>query len=135
MDCDYSRGSSPQPYPQYYTFQLLASSNYLGLSAGGYMAPTVTPPNGGGGIVVTAFYVLGNAAQDAIMITNPTAINYTNIPLTLSALGFTSPQATLYQIENGAYINASSLPLTTAGSNYSATISIPPYSVMGISIK
>ena len=132
MDCSYSRGSTPQPYPQYYTFQLLASSNYLGLSEGGYMAPTVTPPNGGGGIVVTAFY---NASQDAIMITNPTANNYTNIPLTLSALGFTSPQGTLYQIMNGASINASSLPLTPVGSTYSATISIPPYSVMGISIK
>jgi hypothetical protein len=132
MDCEYSRGSAPQPYPQYYMYQLLAASNYLGLSAGGYLAPTITPPTGGGGPVILAFY---NATQDAIMITNPTSASYSQLPVTLLNTGLTSPQATLYQIENGTSIVASSLSLTPSGSGYTTTVTIPPYSVMGISLK
>ena len=35
MDCN---ASSMEPYPQYYAYQLLASSSYLGLEEGGRMA-------------------------------------------------------------------------------------------------
>ncbi|MGI8771797.1 MAG: choice-of-anchor D domain-containing protein [Acidobacteriaceae bacterium] len=131
-DCLYSAGSTPQPYPQFYTYDLLSSNDYLGLVNGGYMAASISPPTGGGGPVATAFYT---ASQDAIMVTNPTSVDYGQVPVTLKNVGFGTPQATLYQIVNGASINSSSLALTAQGSNYSATISLPPYSVQAISLK
>ena len=68
-DCLYSAGATPVPYPQYYAYDLLASPSYLGLSAGGHMAKTIsTPTGGGGGLATTAFYT---ASQDAVVIINP----------------------------------------------------------------
>ena len=131
LDCLYSPNSVAQPYPQYYTYQLLSSRPYLGLVDGGYMAKTVAPPVGGGGLAVTAFYT---ASKNAILITNPTAAHYAQIPVSLQNLGFGAPKATLYQIVNGALINSTSLALTPQTSGYTVTIDIPPYSVQGIAI-
>ncbi len=132
MDCQYSIGATGQTYPQYYTFQLLASTNYLGLQKGGYLAPSVTPPAGGGGLVVSAFY---NDSQDAILITNPTGTDYAQVQVSLQNTGYSAPQATLYQIVNGSSINSSSLALTPQGSNFTANIAVPRYSVQAISLK
>jgi hypothetical protein len=132
MDCSYSAQSTPQPYPQYYTYQLLSSSSYLDLVDGGYMAASISPPTGGGGLVVTAFY---NASQNAILIVNPTATPYSQLQVNLQNTGFSTAQATLYQIVNGASINSSALTLTPQGSNYSTNVDIPPYSVQAISLK
>lgn len=131
-DCLYSSGATPEPYPQYYAFQLIGSNQYLGLMGGGFMAKSVSPLASGGGMVATAFY---NSTQDAIVITNPTAIAYTQIPVSLQNVGFTSPTATLYQIVNGATINSFSLSLTQQGSGYTTMIDVPAYSVQGISVK
>ncbi len=132
MDCQYSNGSTPQPYPQYFTYQLLSSSKYLGLSAGGFMAKSVTPNSTGGGPVVTAFY---NASQDAILITNPTATNYGPVAVVARNAGLNAPEATLYTIVNGASINSSSIALTQSGSDLQATVDVPPYSVQAISLR
>ncbi len=132
MDCLYSAGATPTPYPQFYAFQLIAGSGYLGLSGGGYMAKTVTPPAGGGGIAATAFYT---PTLDAIVITNPTATSYSNITVSFQNAGFPAAQGTLYQIVNGAMINSSSVSLTSQGAGYTTTISIPPYSVQAVSVK
>jgi hypothetical protein len=132
MDCLYSAGATAAPYPQYFTYLLLASPQYLGLVNGGYMAASVNPPAGSGGIAVTAFYDSGN---DAILVVNPTAINYAQVQVTANNTGLSSPQATLYQIANGASINASSLSLTQGANGVSASIAVPPYSVQAISLK
>ena len=132
MDCQYSSGDTPVAYPQYYAYQLIAGSTYLNLSSGGYMAKSVTPPSGGGGLIMTAFYT---ASQDAMLIVNPTATSYSAIPLSFQNTGFASPNATLYQIVNGSMINSSSVALTAAGSGYTTTISIPAYSVQAVSLK
>ena len=137
MDCQYDPGGFAAPYPQYYAYQLIGAHPYLDLDSGGYMAASVSPGDGGGGPVVTAFYT---PSQDSILIVNPTSISYTHIPITVENAGFSLPAATLYQLgspvpESGVAIHATSLGLTQSGTAYTATISIPPYSVMGISIK
>ena len=124
--------STPQPYPQYYTYQLLASNTYLGLMNGGYLASSVQPGTAAGGPVVTAFY---DATQDAILITNPTSTDYGAVPVTLNNVGFGSPAATLYQIVNGASINSSSLSLSAQGSGFTTTVNLTPYSVQAISLR
>jgi Abnormal spindle-like microcephaly-assoc'd, ASPM-SPD-2-Hydin len=132
MDCQYSQGSTPVPYPQYYAYQLMGSSHYLDMNSGGYMAASVAPPANAGGIILTAFYT---TSQDSVLIVNPTAQDYSNITVTLQNVGLSSPQAVLYQIVNGNQITSSSLQLTPSGTNYTATISVPAYTVMAIAVQ
>jgi hypothetical protein len=132
QDCGYQPGSTPQPYPQYYTYQLLGSTDHLGLVNGGFMASSVQPPTGGGGPVVSAFY---DTTQDAILITNPTATDFGTVPVTFDNVGFNSTSATLYQIVNGGSITSSSLPLSAQGSGFTTTVNLPPYSVQAISLR
>ena len=54
MDCLYSVDATPVPYPQYFAYDLIASPEYLGLVAGGYMAKSISTPTGGGGLATTA---------------------------------------------------------------------------------
>jgi hypothetical protein len=132
MDCLYSTGATPVPYPQYYPYQLISSSEYLGLSSGGYMAKSLSTPTGGGGLATTAFYTL---TQDAIVITNPTPTSYSQISVTFANPGFSTTQGTLYTVENGAQINSSPISFSTQGTSLTTTIEVPPYSVQAISLK
>ena len=135
MDCafSYSAGSTAQPYPEYFLYQLYFSPNYLGLESGGHLARSITPGNTGGGLVVTAFY---NAAQDAIVIINPTPATYSQVTVAVTNSGYGSGAATLYEIMNGRSISSSSLSLTSqGGTSYTANIAVGPYSVQAISIR
>ncbi|MGA3131278.1 MAG: choice-of-anchor D domain-containing protein [Terracidiphilus sp.] len=133
MDCTYPAGSVPQPYPQYFAYQLFGSTNYLGLSDGGYMAADMTPPRLNNGLVVTAFF---NSTLDAIVLINPSQYTYTNMTVYVSNPGFTSPQATFYQIVGGSSIQTSTLSVqSVGGTNYATTVNIGPYSVQAISVN
>jgi hypothetical protein len=131
MDCQYTTNSSPVPYPQYYAYELMGSPNYLGMNSGGYMAASVSPGFAAGGIETMAFYT---SKQDSILIVNPTSTAYSSITLTIANSGFSSPSANLYEVANGNSISSSSLTLSPSGSNYTVTISVPAYTVAGISI-
>jgi hypothetical protein len=131
MDCSLSSTAAPVPYPQYYAYELMASPQYLGINSGGYMAASVSPAAGGAGLVATAFYT---SKQDSILIVNPTGSTYSE---TVSAynLGISSPVAYLYEVVQGRSISRATLALTKTGTAYNATISVPPYTVLGIAIK
>lgn len=131
-DCLYLANSTPQAYPQYYAYQLIAGTKYLGLANGGHMAASVSPGNAGGGLVVSAFF---NATQDSILIINPTAQSYPSLAVSAVNTGYTSGGGTLYQIVNGQQIRSSSVALTRSGTSVSARIAVPAYSVQAISIK
>ena len=132
LDCLYSAGAMPVPYPQYYTYQLLASSSYLGLSGGGYVAKSLSTPTGGGGLATTAFYT---STQDAVVITNPTSTAYPHISVTFANPGFASSQGTLYSVVNGAAIQSSGISFSAQGTSLTTTIDVPAYSVQAISLK
>ncbi|MFZ0746664.1 MAG: hypothetical protein WAM85_19810, partial [Terracidiphilus sp.] len=100
--------------------------------AGGYMAKSLTPPTGGGGLATTAFYT---PTQDGIIITNPTSTAYPQISVTFANPGFSSNQGTLYSIANGAQIKSTAISFATQGTSLSTTIDVPPYSVQAISLK
>jgi len=131
MDCLYSVGAVPVPYPQYFAYDLIASPQYLGLSAGGYMAKSISTPTGGGGLATTAFYT---ANKDAIVITNPTPASYAQITVTFANSGLTGTQGVLYQIVNGSQINTTPVSFSVQGTNLVTTISVPPYSVQAVSL-
>jgi len=131
MDCTLLPKSTNVPYPQYYVYQLMASQDYLGMNSGGYMAASISPVASGAGLVITAFYT---AKQDSILIVNPTGKTYSEI-VSAQNTGISSPAATLYQVVNGHSISSTPLALTQSGTDYNATVSIPPYAVLGISIR
>jgi len=133
MDCNYPQGSTPQPYPQYFFYQLMGSNSYLGLRDGGHMAKSISPPTLGNGLVVTAF---STSALDAIVLINPTNSTYSNMPINAVNTGLTSPSGTLYRIVNGQSIQSSSVSLQSqGGTSYSTTVTIPPHTVMAIALK
>src|SRR5579884_179817 len=132
MDCQYTTNSTPQPYPQYYAYQLMASPGYLDINSGGYMAASISPPSGGGGIVTTAFYTPN---QDSLLIVNPTATDYSSITINLQNTGYGSPHAVLYQIVGGQQITSQTLALTQSNGTYTANIHVPPYTVLGIAVQ
>jgi hypothetical protein len=132
MDCLYSTGATPVPYPQYYAFQLLSSNEYLGLSGGGYMAKSLTTPTGGGGLATTAFYT---ATQDAIVITNPTSTPYSQISVTFANPGLGNSEGMLFRIVDGEEIDSSPISFSTQGTNLTTTIAVPAYSVQAISLQ
>lgn len=132
MDCAYPDGSVPQPYPQYYAYQLFGATNYLDLESGGYMAKSISPGTDGNGLVVTAFYTKN---LDAIVIINPNQNTLTNVPVNLNNTGLTSAQGTLYLIVNGQSIQSSPITLQPqTGTSYTTTVTIGPYSVQAIAI-
>jgi len=65
---------------------------------------------------------------------NPTGKTYSEI-VSAQNTGISSPAATLYQVVNGHSISSTPLALTQSGTAYNATVSIPPYTVLGISIR
>jgi hypothetical protein len=133
MDCYYPYGSTPQPYPSYFLYQLFGAGNYLGLENGGHMAASVSPPEQGNGLVVTAFFT---SNLDSIVLVNSTPDTLTNVPITLANTGFTGASATLYRIVNGNSIQSSALPLASqAGSSYSTEVTLAPNSVEAIAIR
>ena len=132
MDCLYSAGATPVPYPQYYAYQLFGASDYLGLAGGGYMAKSISTPTGGGGLATTAFFT---STQDSVVIINPTSTSYPQISVTLANPGFSDTQGTLYQIQNGSEITSTPIAFTSQGASRTATIDVPPYSVQAIAFK
>jgi hypothetical protein len=133
MDCSYPTGSTPQPYPQLFAYQLFGSPSYLGLQNGAYMAASMSPPRLSNGLVVTAFFTPN---VDAIVLINPSQYTYTGMPVNIANSGLTSPVGTLYQIVNGQSIQSSSVSLQSqGGTSYSTTVTIGPYSVQAISLQ
>jgi Glycosyl hydrolases family 39 len=130
MDCSHNSGA-PVPYPQYYAYQLMASSSYLGMNDGGDMATSVSTLPAGRGLVATAFYT---SKQDSILIANPTASTFSEI-VRIENAGLSSPSAKLYQVVNGKSISSTSLKLTASGSAYTAAITVPPNTVLGIALR
>ena len=132
MDCSYPTGSTPQPYPQLFAYQLFGSPSYLGLQNGAYMAASMSPPRLSNGVVVTAFFTPG---LDAVVLINPSQYTYTDMPVNINNSGLTSPVGTLYKIVNGQSIQSSTVSLQSkGGTSYSTTVTMAPYSVQAISL-
>ncbi len=135
MDCATPSGVAVLPYPQYYTYELLAHPFYLNLNAGGRMPASVSPLPSTTGLVVTGFWT---STSDAIVIVNPTnaAINAT---VTAKNTGTTKTGVTKYMINAASYASSNKIPASTVtftvisgGMQY--TTSIPAYSVVAFKL-
>jgi hypothetical protein len=130
MDC---ATFSWQPYPQFYTLKLIASGGYLGMKDGGRMAKSVSPLTTTQlGLSATAFYT---ASRNSILIINPSEMSYSQVQVLAKNPGFNTAKANLYVLnESNPQIASRTLALTLVSGGYTATIDVPPYSVIGIAI-
>src|SRR6185437_14846741 len=130
FDCAYTAGTNPSPYPQYYSYLLFGSSQYLGLASGGNLATSIS--TSAGGLNVTALYT---GSADNLVLLNPTGSSVSNVPITLTNSGAVSSSATMFLL-NSSTQTISSQPLTLSGSGSTLTtkLTVPAYSTIGISV-
>jgi len=129
MDCN---ASTLSPYPQYYAFNLIASPSYLGLSTGAYMATSVSSANTTSGLLATAFFT---TAKDAIVVINPTGTNYSAVQVVARNPGIASAKGTSYLLNaSNPKITSKSITLGSISGGYSATVAVPAYSVVAVSV-
>src|SRR5258708_24778457 len=73
MDCG-TQGSTLQPYPQYYAYELLGGSNYLNIVNGGHVANVAS--SNLSGVYVAGFYT---QSRGSLVIVNTTSTSYTTL--------------------------------------------------------
>jgi Glycosyl hydrolases family 39 len=129
MNCD---STSLSFYPQYYAFQLMASTSYLGLSQGGHMAASVSPVNTQSGLLATAFFT---GSKDVFVIVNPTATNYASVKIVANNAGFSNARGTRYVLNSANYqIAANSLTLSKISGGFSVYVKVPAHSTVAVTM-
>lgn len=136
MECNKAAtGAEAQPYPQWYTYELMFAPSFLDLQDGGHMATSVALSSSANsaGLIATAYYT---ATTDSVLVINPTGSSFSGVTLQMNNPGLTSPTSTLYTI-NSANPTVSTWPATTisVSGGTQATFDLPPYSVLAISLK
>jgi hypothetical protein len=130
MDCDASGGYSP--YPQTYAYTLLASPTYLGLKNGGHMAASIAPPTTEIGLVPTAFYT---DTKNVVVVVNPTPTTYPSLQILLRNTGISASSGTYYLLNSSnSQITTQLIALTPTAEGYTIDVSLPSYSVIGVSV-
>jgi hypothetical protein len=128
MDC--AQNGSIQPYPQYYTYQLLGDSHFCDMTNGGYITnAAVGKP---AGLVTSGFYT---STKDNVLIVNTSGTAYTQLTIALQNPGLALPTASVYTL-NASYpqIGTSSATLSAVSGGYTVTISVPAYSTVALSL-
>ena len=136
MDCTFGDSATiVSPYPQMYAYQLLAAPDYMDMANGGYMAKSVVLSTAAvsQGLVATAFYT---PSTESVLIVNPTAMSFAGVTVQTNNTGIVSPRSTLFALNvANARIGRWPATITNAGGGPQFTFDIPPYTVMGISLK
>lgn len=127
MDCGGS-GTSVQPYPQYYTYQLLGDPQFLDMSNSGHVTIARTSLQG---VVVTSFYT---STKDNVFIVNTSGKAYTHIVVSLEHPGSVQTTAALWTLNSAnPHIGTQSVSLTESADGYRVSIDIPAYSTVALS--
>jgi PKD repeat protein len=131
MDCN---ASAMEPYPQFFAFKLFASPEYLDLQTGGHMAASVSPASTTSGLTATAFYT---STADNVVVVNPTSTNYSAVNINFIGPGITSwPKGVVYLLNaSHGQISSESATVRSISGGYAATVEVPPYSTVALSLK
>ena len=136
MDCTKAAtGAQAQPYPQWYTYELIFAPSFLDLEGGGYMATSVTLSSGasGQGLIATAYYT---STTDSILVINPTSSSFSGVTVQINSNGLSSPTSTLYTInEANPHVSSWRASTISASGGIQTTFDLPSYSVVAISLK
>lgn len=136
MDCGIQNYPAIQPYPDYYAYSLLGGANYLNITDSAYVAnaPSVKPA----GVYVNGFYT---RTLDSIAFVNTTASDYQTLHIFLQNPGkVTATQANVYTLAFNAHSPSSSIStahvnlVPVTGGGFMATVHLPAYTMIGISV-
>ncbi len=131
MDCDYPTSGAPQPYPQYYAFQLFASPSFLGLANGASLAHAVSSSTSD--LVPGAFY---GAKGDTVVIVNPSSHDHGNVTIFLQNPGMEASQATVYTLNSSnPAIATSAATLSTSDAGDLVTVAVPQQSTVAVTLQ
>jgi hypothetical protein len=129
MDCKNAGATTATPYPQYYSFQLLESPQYLGLVAGGSMVPS-TSSNGD---LLTAAFMSGTS--DEIVIVNTSATDYPVVSVSIARDCSTATGATAFLLNaNNQQIATESVHLDCSSAGYATSVYVPGLSVVALKV-
>lgn len=119
-----------QPYPQFYTYELLGDSSYLDISNGGYMVASSTQVKG---LVVCSFYT---GTKDNILIINTTGTNYASLGVVLQTPGSIQTTASLYTLnQEHPQIGSQQIGLVPTTNGYKTGVAVPAFSTVALSVN
>ncbi len=128
MDC--AANGFIQPYPQYYAYQLLSDPHFLDITNHGFI--TAQPLVKAAGLVVSSFYT---NTKDDVLIVNVSGTAYSALTLGFKNPGIVHSDAFVYTLNSAnPQIATRALSLSAVIGGYVATISVPAYSTVAISL-
>ncbi|HKV58820.1 MAG TPA: hypothetical protein VJO32_11090 [Ktedonobacteraceae bacterium] len=128
MDC--SLNANIQPYPQYYTYQLLGDSRYLDITNGGYVIPSSSTDKS---LVVSSFYT---STKDNVVIINTSSKSYSALGVLLQTPGSIQTTGSVYTLDQDhSQIGSGQVGLISTANGYEAGVTVPAYSVVAISVN
>jgi Glycosyl hydrolases family 39 len=128
MDC--ATNGIVQPYPQYYAYRLLSDPHFLDITNHGYI--TAQPLVKAAGLVVSAFYT---NTRDDMLIVNVGGTAYSALTVGFKNPGLTQPGAFVYTLNSAnPQIGTKALSLSAVIGGYVATINVPAYSTVAVSL-
>jgi len=128
MNC--AQNGSIQPYPQYYTYRLLSDSRFLDITNSGYITNAVSVKTAG--LVVSGFYT---STKDDVLIVNTSGTAYSQLTISLQNPGLVQPKSSVFTLNQGnPQISTSPITLSGGSGGYTATINVPAYSTVALSL-
>lgn len=133
MDCG-KQGSTLQPYPQYYAYELLGGSNYLNITNGGHVANAAS--SNLSGVYVAGFFT---QSRDSLVIVNTTSTSYTTLNILAQHPGkVTVSQANVYTVNvnlnnPAGSITTQQVNLVQGTNGYTMIVHLPAKTMIGIS--
>jgi hypothetical protein len=132
MDCAWNSDQLVQGYPQYHAFELIFAPEFLDLTEGGFIASS--QQNGVEGIAAAAFYT---ASSDSVMLVNTSGTELRRVPIRLYRVGLGANKRISMFLLNSATtaILRQVLSATQEDGGYTLQLDIPPYSLIGLSVR
>jgi hypothetical protein len=129
MDC--SRNGNIEPYPPFYTYQLVSNPQYLDMFNYGYLVSPVSI--GPSGITAVGLYT---QTKDNLLIVNTSATSYQQLKIAIQHPGNILPTASLYILnQQNPHIGTQTVTLIPATNGYAATADIPAYTTVALSLE
>lgn len=129
-DCQY-QGGPLVVLPQLQTFNLIGGAGYLDLESGGFLASQASATDSN--LLTTAFYT---QKGDAVLVVNTSPTASPQVTLNFDNVGLAQASAAVFLLnDQNSAISTQPLALTQTQTGYTGQISIPGYSVVGISLQ
>jgi len=128
MNC--AQNGSIQPYPQYYTYQLLSDSRFLDITNSAYITNGVSVNSAG--LIVSSFYT---STKDDVLIVNTSGTTYSQLTISLQNPGLVQPKSTVFTVDqSNPQIKTSSVNLSGGSGGYTTTVNVPAYAIVALSL-